>query len=80
MDERPKNIWRWFALAWLPLALILLVPVVIVLGVSFYVRAAAVGIYGLIRSLLGFKPALPVAATQPPHLFEIPAAEKKLQK
>jgi hypothetical protein len=81
MDERTRSFWRWLNLVWLPLALLIMVPVVILLGVSYYLRAVVVGSYGLICYLLGVRPALPPnASTQPPHLFDIPSPAKKNQE
>jgi hypothetical protein len=81
MDERSRRFWRWFNLVWLPLALLIMVPVVILLGVSYYVRAVVVGTYGLICYLLRVRPSLPPnTPTQPPHVFDISYPVKKNQE
>jgi hypothetical protein len=78
MDEKPR-LWRYLliVLSLFP-ALLLLVAAVVLLGLSYYVRAAVVALAGLFRILLGRKQSVP-AATQPPHLFpaEVPTLDKR---
>ena len=68
MDEKPQRFRRLLALVWLPLALLIVVPVVVLLGLSYYVRAIVLGVFGLVRLLFGYKDPIPPAAPmQPPH-------------
>jgi hypothetical protein len=76
MDEQPRQ--YLLALVWLPVAILMVVPIVILLGVSVYLRAAAIGLFGLARLLLGRKPAIPNAwVTQPPHFLKTTAPVPK---
>ena len=78
MDENSRHYRNWLALLWLPLALLIMVPVVILLGLSFYVRAAVTSLAMLIRYLLGYKTSIPSGGPmQPPHVFEVPVPAKK---
>jgi hypothetical protein len=74
--QRPRY-WDLLAFVWLALALLLIVPLVILLGLSYYLRAAALAVASLFRSLLGHKPSLssPVP-TQGPHRFEVGVTAK----
>ena len=78
MEERPKRYRYLLALLWLPLALVLVVPAVVLLAVAFYVRAAVAAVASLVRYFLTFKPTS-AAATQRPHLLKISVAAKKSQ-
>jgi hypothetical protein len=81
VDEQPRRYRNMLALLWLPLALVILVPAVILLGLSYYVRAVVVVLGGLVRWLLGYRrPPPPAASVQPPHLIETVIAAKKLQR
>jgi len=81
MDGQSPRYRHWLSLVVLPLALVIMVPVVVVLGLSFYVRAAVIGLVTLIRYLLDKEmPAAPGDATQPPHLFDVPIATQKNQE
>jgi len=70
MDERPRRLSNLLALLWLPLALAILAPVLVVLALSFYLRAAASGLASLARYLSG-RPAPPMPATQRPHFIDV---------
>jgi hypothetical protein len=78
MDEQPRRHRYLVALVWFPLALVIGVPVVILLGLSFYVRAAATALAALFRFVTGRK-APPEAPTQAPHLFELGVPSEKQQ-
>ena len=78
MEERPKRYRYLLALLWLPLALVLVVPAVVLLAVAFYARAALTAVVSLVRYLLTFKPPS-AAATQRPHLLRVNVAAKKGQ-
>jgi hypothetical protein len=69
------------AAASLTLALVIAIPVIIVVGLSYYVRAAAMALVDLIRRLLGHKPPPETAPVRSPHLFEAGTpAEKREPK
>ena len=78
MDEQPRRSRFLPALLWLPLALILVVPAVVLLAIAFYVRAAVSGVASLVRYLWGFKP-VTGTSTQRPHLLKISVGVKKGQ-
>jgi hypothetical protein len=78
MDEQPRRYRHLLALLWFPLALLLVIPAVLLLGLSLYVRAVAIALANLIRYVFGVK--TPPAGTQSPHppfLFEIGVLSKK---
>jgi hypothetical protein len=69
------------AAASLALALVIAIPVIIVVGLSYYVRAGAIVLFGLIRRLLGHKLPPQTVPVRPPHLFEAGTpAEKRERK
>jgi hypothetical protein len=76
MDERPPLYRRLLVLLWLPLALALVLPAVLLLGVAYYLRAAVMALTSLARFAGGDKTP-PPASTQPPHIFEIGVPAKK---
>ena len=77
MDEKPR-LWLSADRGVDPPALLLLIATVILLGLSYYIRAAVMALAGLFRFLLGRKPSPPVS-TQPPHVFTavVPALDKR---
>jgi hypothetical protein len=80
MDEQPRRYRNLLALLWLPLALAIVVPAVVLLGLSFYVRTAAMALAGLIKYLFGYKSRSQGGQTlQPPHKIDagVPAKEKQ---
>jgi hypothetical protein len=64
------NYRKLLALVSLPLAVAIVIPVIVVLGLSYYVRAAVIGLIGIVRHFLGYKPPAETAPVQPPHVFE----------
>ena len=77
MDRQRPRYRILLALLWLPLAFAILIPAIILLGLSFYIRAVMAGLAALGRSLLRVKRPSPSAATQAPHLIEIATSVKK---
>lgn len=77
MDERGRTWSSLLAIVWLPLAVVLFLPAILLLGLTYYVRALAVAVAGLIASLLGLKSKPAVVSIQPPHFFESKVDAKK---
>jgi hypothetical protein len=76
MDEQPKRFRQFLVWLWLPPALIVIVPVVVLFAIALYLRAAAIGFAMLLRVALKHKS---VAATQGPHLLRVNVGVKKVQ-
>src|SRR5437588_10990642 len=73
MDEQPRHYQHLLALLWLPAALVLVVPVVILLGMSLYVRATVTAL----ASLVGAVPRLADPSREKENAFLPPPTEKK---
>ena len=79
MEEQPNIYRKVRRILWIPLALLLLLPAIVLLAVWYYVRATVSALISLVRYLLGYKtPVAPTESpTQPPHFLDnIPATRK----
>ena len=77
MDEQPKHLRQILVFVCLPLAVIIMVPVVIFFAIALYLRAAAIGLGMLVRVALKHKSTS--VATQGPHLLRVNVGVKKAQ-
>jgi hypothetical protein len=81
MEEQRRPYRTLLALVGLPLALVIVVPVVVLLGLSFYLRVAFLALVYCVRYLLGHKAApADVTSVQPPHCLELPVHAAKLRE
>ena len=82
MEEQPNHHRFWRYLLWLPLALLVVLPAVILLAAFYYVRAAVVALWSLLLFLVGYKRPAPSleAPTQPPHFMDGLAAKKPVDE